>query len=95
MARAVREYQEATNAIDAAGSSADAMAKASERFERATATMETVGGWDAETFALQVGGALVSSCHETEGRSPLLVGMLLLVYLCMLTSEMYMYCAVP
>lgn len=52
--RAVRNYQEATEAIDAAGSSADAMGKAIKCFEHATATMDTVGGWDAETFAMQV-----------------------------------------
>lgn len=52
--RAVREYQIATEAVEAAGASAAAMDKAMSGFERATATMDAVGGWDAETFAMQV-----------------------------------------
>lgn len=52
--RAVREYQQATESIEAAGADADALDKAMERFERATAAMDRVGGWDVETFASQV-----------------------------------------
>lgn len=52
--RAVREYQQATDSIEAAGADADALEKAMERFERATAAMDRVGGWDVETFASQV-----------------------------------------
>ncbi|CAN0207993.1 unnamed protein product, partial [Laminaria digitata] len=53
--RAVREYQLATESIETAGTSPDpdALDKAMERFEKATAGMDRVGGWDAETFAQQ------------------------------------------
>ena len=53
--RAVREYQLATESIENAGTSPDpdALDKAMERFEKATAGMDRVGGWDAETFAQQ------------------------------------------
>lgn len=51
---ALRAYQEAMEAIEIAGSDAEAMEKAMDQFERASSTMDRVGGWDAETFALQV-----------------------------------------
>lgn len=53
-ASALRNYQDATEAIEAAGANAEAMDKAMDRFEKASATMDRVGGWDAETFAVQV-----------------------------------------
>lgn len=52
--RAVRDYQLATESIEAAGSSPDLLEKAMGHFERATTAMDRVGGWDAETFAQQV-----------------------------------------
>lgn len=55
----LRAYQEAMEAIETAGSDAEAMEKAMEQFERASTTMDRVGGWDAETFALQVN----ATCH--------------------------------
>lgn len=59
--RAVREYQLATESIETAGTSPDpdALDKAMERFERATAGMDRVGGWDAETFAQQARRTLI------------------------------------
>lgn len=58
--RAVREYQLATDSIEHAGTSPDpdALEKAMERFEKATAGMDRVEGWDAETFALQARSGL-------------------------------------
>lgn len=44
----------ATEVVEAAGSNPDALEDAMMRFERATAAMDRVGGWDAETFAQQV-----------------------------------------
>lgn len=54
--RAVREYQLATESIENAATSPDpdALDKSMDRFEKATAGMDRVGGWDAETFAQQV-----------------------------------------
>eukprot|EP00903_Cladosiphon_okamuranus_P013128 g12244.t1 len=52
--RAVRSYQLATEAIEAAGADPDALEKAMDRFEKASTTMDRVGGWDAETYAQQV-----------------------------------------
>lgn len=52
--RTVREYQVATEMVEAAGSNPEALEDAMGRFERATASMDRVGGWDAETFAQQV-----------------------------------------
>lgn len=53
--RAVREYQLATESIENAATSPDpdALDKSMDRFEKATAGMDRVGGWDAETFAQQ------------------------------------------
>ncbi|CAN0119055.1 unnamed protein product, partial [Phaeothamnion confervicola] len=48
--RAVRDYQEASEALTEDPSSAAAAAK----FDAAMGAMETVGGWDADTFAQQV-----------------------------------------
>ncbi|CAM9753957.1 unnamed protein product [Scytosiphon promiscuus] len=52
--RAVRDYQRATTDIEGAGADPDALEKAMDRFEKATAAMDRVGGWDAETYAEQV-----------------------------------------
>ncbi|CAM9114708.1 unnamed protein product [Ectocarpus sp. 6 AP-2014] len=52
--RAVRAYQLATEAIEGAGADPDTLEKAMDRFEKATATMDRVGGWDVETYAQQV-----------------------------------------
>ena len=50
----MREYQIATESVEAAASKPDNLDEAMGRFERAAATMDSVGGWDAETFAQQV-----------------------------------------
>lgn len=50
----MRAYQQATKAIEGAGADPDALEKAMDRFEKATATMDRVGGWDVETYAQQV-----------------------------------------